>query len=261
MEEGRTPGLDRAVRRHRVGRTIASARDHPDLAEVVAVSARFGITVPRAAHSDTALSKDALRLYLVLAPYADGLTRIARPGQDRLAEELGWISKSTGKPDRRRVYNAMDELVAAELVEFAGQHSLGKRRWVRMYRVAPFDKDADEGYASSDSQGDEAPKDAEPSHASSDESEGDFGASERDIEARMRTFSSKDAATTHAPSYQSLLDTSSSSHQFARIRSRNGEEQEEKEKEIERKRALGRSPEFARLLEEERQRKTRADAS
>jgi hypothetical protein len=87
------------------------------------------------------LSKGALRLYIKMAKYADLKTRIARPGQDRLAKELSWVDKN-GDPDRRRVFRHMKELREADLVRLAGQHSLGDGRWVRKYLVAPFPGDA-----------------------------------------------------------------------------------------------------------------------
>jgi len=100
----------------------------------------FGLTDPRAALSSLHMSKDALRLYLVVASFADGRTRVARPGQDRLARILGW--------DRRRVYRRLTELNEAGFIEPAGTYSLGRGRWVRCYRVAPYREDAREGDAS-----------------------------------------------------------------------------------------------------------------
>jgi hypothetical protein len=100
----------------------------------------FGIISERAA-AYWWLSKGALRLYIKMGKYADLKTRIARPGQDRLARELSWFDK-IGEPDRRRVFRYMKELREADLIRLAGQHSLGGGRWVRKYLVAPFPGDA-----------------------------------------------------------------------------------------------------------------------
>lgn len=103
---------------------------------------RFGITTPLAAVTD--ISGSALRLYIMMASFA-GRDRIARPGQDRIARELGWMT-GKGAPDRRRVYKCQQELIAADLVRVAGQHSLGNHQWVRKYLVAPFPQPKKDAY-------------------------------------------------------------------------------------------------------------------
>ena len=226
---------------------------------------RFGIATPRAACLD--LSKGALRLYLLLTSYADGYTRIARPGQDRLADELGW-SKPDGSADRRRVYRHLQQLVKADLIRKAGQHSLGGKRWVRKYLVAPFPidgvNDTQEGDASLNEVDGNDARDVDASMTPLSLSEVDARAA---IEATMRHFGFKDAHVSppkdahivDAPSHQSLLQRSSLLHtSSARIRERL---RDEDQRTVEEKRALQHEdPAFAAALEEERQRKAGADA-
>jgi hypothetical protein len=155
---------------------------------------KWGKVSPLAARGELALSKSAMRLYIVMCAYADGITRIARPGQDRLATYLGWVS-ANGVPDRRRVSRFMGELIDRGLVEIAGQHPLGKGRWVRKYLVFPFPDDASEGYASLDQ--DDA---SEPYTSLADLIRGDAYV----LPDAMRTFLNGDAYTVVAPSDQSL---------------------------------------------------------
>lgn len=96
------------------------------------------------------LPKDALRLLIVLSSFADGRTRIAWPGQNTLALELGWVTRSTGQPDRRRVARVLSTLIEADLVRNAGRHRHGVRAWTSCYLVAPYPvEDAATTYASS----------------------------------------------------------------------------------------------------------------
>ena len=86
----------------------------------------------------------------MLSSYADGRTRLAWPSQATLAHELGWITRSTGQPDRWRVSHALMTLIEADLVREAGRHRQGERAWTNRYLVAPFPaEDAGERYASS----------------------------------------------------------------------------------------------------------------
>jgi hypothetical protein len=100
------------------------------------------------------LTTPALRLLIVLSSYADGRTRLAWPSQ----AELGWITRSTGQPDRRRVSNALATLIEADLVREAGRQRHGERAWTNRYLVAPFPvEDVGDRYASSN---EAAPEDA-----------------------------------------------------------------------------------------------------
>jgi hypothetical protein len=124
------------------------------------------------------LPKDALRLLIVLSSHADGRTRLAWPGQGTLALELGWVTRSTGLPDRRRVARAIATLIERDLVRDAGRHRHGERAWTRRYLVAPFPaEDAAAAYASPDVQN----------------SEDAYGNG-----ATMRTDRVEDATATHA---------------------------------------------------------------
>jgi hypothetical protein len=84
------------------------------------------------------LPKDALRVFIVLSSYADGRERLAWPSQDTIARDLGWISKSTGRPDRSRISTAIGALLEADVVRKAGRHRHGVRAWTTRYLVAPF---------------------------------------------------------------------------------------------------------------------------
>jgi hypothetical protein len=186
----------------------------------------FGITDPRAASKSLELSKDALRLYLVLASFADGKTRLARPGQDRLARLLGWTSTSD-RPDRRRVYRALGELKAADLIEVAGTHSLGGGRWVRLYLVAPYRDDAHDAFAS--------PTTGEPEDAHIVTASPVYTPTvdAHDSHDPMRTFFGLDAHVVDAPSYQSSF-TPVLLHNAQRSLSRGGADEEEREPDLNR---------------------------
>lgn len=203
----------------------------------------FGIVPTDAARPEFGLSKNALRLLIELASYADSKTRIARPGQERLAIMLGWCNQRTGEPDRRRVYRAMKELLDVDLVRIAGQHPLGDGQWVRMYLVAPF-SDAHEGDASSRGH----PNDAQEGRASPSTAADTM---RMFLEADAHV-SRHDAHVVHAPSYQSLLQTSSSSDQSLKpAHSTKKRVERRDDRTPEEKRKLGRTPEFERLVEDQ----------
>jgi hypothetical protein len=84
-----------------------------------------------------ALSKEALRLFIVISSHADWENRVAFPGQDRLARELQWF-QGDGQPNRRRVFRVLKELEAADLVKRAGTQSINGSAWVRRYLVARY---------------------------------------------------------------------------------------------------------------------------
>jgi hypothetical protein len=139
--------------------------------------------VPRRA-ARMRLTKDALRLLVVLSSHADGASRLAWPSQATLAAELGWVTRSTGAADRRRVSKAMQALSEADLVREAGRQTLGDRAWTNRFLVAPYPKDAEEPYAS---------KDAAPSYASS-------AKDAYETRSTMRMKRVKDAYPSHAQS-------------------------------------------------------------
>lgn len=90
----------------------------------------------RAAVGD--LSKDALRVLVVLSSYAKGTTREAWPSQDTIADVLGWLSK--GKPDQRRVNRALNQLrePGVDLVRVKRRVGLAGGGWRNEYVVAPY---------------------------------------------------------------------------------------------------------------------------
>jgi hypothetical protein len=159
------------------------------------------------------LSKDALRLYVAVTRYADGRTRVARPGQLRLIEQLRW-TYSGGQPDRRRLHKALAELEGADLVRRHGTHPLGGGRWVRCYLVAPFATDADAATASL----------APTLSSDADKTTATTGRPTRDdavVSANpMRSFLEGDAVAASAPSKQF------SSNQFSSERESRSERDE-----------------------------------
>ncbi len=116
--------------------------------EARAVTARWA-KVPVRVATERSLSKDAMRLFVVLSSYADGQTRFAFPSQETVCVELGWVTK-TEDPDRRRFYKAMQRLLVADFVRRAGTQSHGSGAWTYRYVVAPFPSDADVMDASDD---------------------------------------------------------------------------------------------------------------
>ena len=164
------------------------------------------------------LSKAALRLYVAMTRYADGKTRVARPGQLRLIADLGW-TYSGGKPDRRRLHRVLGELEEADLIRGHGTHALGKGRWVHRYLVAPYPSDADITSASSEA------KDAVTTSASLRNTARD----DADVLGHtMRTFRRVDADAMSAPSKQF-----SSNHLSSERSAQDDREEEKREQEPE----------------------------
>jgi hypothetical protein len=135
------------------------------------------------------LTKDALRMAIAISSYAKG-NRFAWPSTETLARDLGWITRSTGKPNRRRAWNALQVLMDVGVVRKAGIQRSGERAWTRRYEVAPFPgDDAHDTYASSN---------ADDAHEERATSRGGAPDDAHEIAPTMRTKSADDAHVSYA---------------------------------------------------------------